>query len=279
MLMPSGTPLRPRQTAQNKIHDGRQIAGSGKSPIKACSNMVKWPSPQALNIGIEGLSFYPGYLDRKAQAAMVARIRQVCEMAPLFTPRMPKSGRPFSVRMSNCGSLGWVSDQNGYRYQASHPDTGLAWPPLPHALMRLWNEVADYPYAPEACLINFYNASARMGLHQDRDEQDLAAPVVSLSLGDSCLFRVGGRKRTDPTRSVRLNSGDVVVLGGVARLAFHGVERIYPGTSTLLVEAGFGEAGHASGQPRGAGRINLTMRRVTRCPAATAAEPMLKSRS
>jgi hypothetical protein len=164
MLMPSGTPLRPRQTAQNKIHDGRQIAGSGKSPIKACSNMVKWPSPQALNIGIEGLSFYPGYLDRKAQAAMVARIRQVCEMAPLFTPRMPKSGRPFSVRMSNCGSLGWVSDQNGYRYQASHPDTGLAWPPLPHALMRLWNEVADYPYAPEACLINFYNASARMGL-------------------------------------------------------------------------------------------------------------------
>ncbi len=204
-------------------------------------------------LDINGARFYSGYLDRDAQAAMLAAIRNVFAAAPLFTPRMPKSGRPFSVRMSNCGSLGWVSDERGYRYAPIHPATSQAWPPLPPPLAALWEDVADYPHAPEACLINFYGPAAKMGLHQDRDEADFAAPVVSLSLGDSCLFRVGGRKRSDPTRSFRLNSGDVVVLGGEARLAFHGVDRIYPGTSTLLMQGGLLEGG----------RINLTMRRVT----------------
>jgi alkylated DNA repair protein (DNA oxidative demethylase) len=193
--------------------------------------------------------FYPAFLDRAGQAEMLAQIRDVFAIAPLFTPRMPRSGRPMSVRMSNCGSLGWVSDESGYRYETLHPETGRAWPPIPDALTAMWNEIADYPHVPEACLINFYGAAAKMGLHQDRDETDFSAPVVSLSLGDSCLFRVGGLKRGDPTRSFRLNSGDVVVLGGGARLAFHGVDRIYPGTSTLLAEGG---------------RINLTLRRVTR---------------
>jgi alkylated DNA repair protein (DNA oxidative demethylase) len=118
----------------------------------------------------------------------------------------------------------------------------------------LWDDVSGYPHQPEACLINFYGPEAKMGLHQDRDEADFSAPVVSVSLGDSCLFRVGGAKRGDQTRSFRLNSGDVVVLGDEARLAFHGVDRIYPGTSTLLTDDGF----------VGGGRINLTMRRVTR---------------
>ena len=186
---------------------------------------------------------------------MLAALREVLGSAPLFTPRMPKSGRPFSVRMSNCGPLGWLSDESGYRYTPVHPETGLAWPPLPNALLALWSDVAGYAHPPEACLINFYASSAKMGLHQDRDEADFAAPVVSVSLGDSCLFRVGGLKRRDPSRSFRLNSGDVVVLGGDARLAFHGVDRIYPGTSTLLAEGG---------------RINLTMRRVTRPTVATA---------
>jgi len=158
------------------------------------------------------------------------------------------------VRMSNCGPLGWLSDEGGYRYEPKHPQTGQPWPPIPGALVALWNEVAHYPHVPEACLINFYAETAKMGLHQDRDETDLAAPVVSVSLGDSCLFRVGGPKRGDPTRSFRLNSGDVVVLAGDARLAFHGVDRIYPGTSTLLAEGG---------------RINLTMRRVTRPDSAS----------
>lgn len=202
-----------------------------------------------LDIDGAGLRCYPGYLDRARQAAITAAVHEVVAAAPLFTPRMPKSGRPMSVRMSNCGPLGWLTDESGYRYQETHPDTGRPWPPIPAALLAIWDDVAHYPHPPEACLINFYGAAAKMGLHQDRDEADFAAPVVSLSLGDSCLFRVGGQKRSDPTRSFRLNSGDVVVLGGASRLAFHGVDRIYAGTSTLLAEGG---------------RINLTLRRVTR---------------
>jgi alkylated DNA repair protein (DNA oxidative demethylase) len=180
---------------------------------------------------------------------MLAALDKVFAAAPLFTPRMPKSGRPFTVRMSNCGELGWISDEAGYRYTREHPQTGTPWPPLPDALSALWNDVADYPHPPEACLINFYAASAKMGLHQDRDEGDFAAPVVSVSLGDSCQFRVGGLKRSAPTRAFRLSSGDAVTLGGEARLAFHGVDRIYTATSRLLPEGG---------------RINLTLRRVTR---------------
>ena len=154
-----------------------------------------------------------------------------------------------SVMMTNCGPLGWMTDEAGYRYQRTHPETGQPWPPIPPMLLRAWEELADYPHPPEACLINYYGPQARMGLHQDRDEQDFEAPVVSLSLGDTCLFRIGGTKRNDPTRSVRLASGDAVALGGEARLAFHGVDRILPGTSTLLPEGG---------------RFNLTLRRVTR---------------
>ncbi len=208
-----------------------------------------------LQAGQSGLRVYPAHLDRSEQARLLAALDAILTAAPLYVSRMPKSGRPFTVRMSNCGRLGWVSDEAGYRYEPTHPESGRPWPAIPAALFALWDEVGDYPHAPEACLINFYAPTAKMGLHQDRDEKDFAAPVVSVSLGDSCLFRIGGLKRGDQTRSLRLNSGDVVVLGGEARLAFHGVDRIYPGTSTLL--------------PQG-GRINLTMRRVTR-PASTVA--------
>ena len=212
-------------------------------------------APTAASFG--GLRLYPGYLDRARQDAMLAAIREVFAAAPLYTPRMPKSGRPFTVRMSNCGPLGWVSDDGGYRYQPTHPETGRPWPPMPDALLATWHELAQYPHPPQACLINFYGPAAKMGLHQDRDEEDFAAPVVSLSLGDACLFRVGGAKRGDGSRSFRLNSGDALVLGGGARLAFHGVDRIYPGTSSLLAEGG---------------RINLTLRRVTR-PASEYSRP------
>jgi DNA oxidative demethylase len=205
--------------------------------------------PTSLQTDFAGLRVHPGYLDGDGQTDLLAAINAVFTAAPLFTPRMPKSGRPFTVRMSNCGPLGWVSDENGYRYQPTHPDTGRPWPAMPPSLKAIWKTLAQYPDPPEACLINFYGPSAKMGLHQDRDEADFAAPVVSISLGDSCLFRVGGLKRSDATQPFRLNSGDVVVLGGDARLAFHGVDRIYPGTSRLL--------------PTG-GRINLTLRRVTR---------------
>jgi DNA oxidative demethylase len=198
---------------------------------------------------IAGLRLYPGYLDRNGQAGLLAAVQSILAGAPLFTPRMPKSGRPFSVRMSNCGTLGWVSDERGYRYQPTHPETGGPWPPIPDILLAMWNELAAYPHTPQACLVNFYGPDAKMGLHQDRDEQDFDAPVVSVSLGDSCRFRVGGLSRSDTTRSFRLDSGDALVLGGTARLAFHGVDRVHPGTSTLLA---------------GGGRINLTLRRVTR---------------
>jgi len=194
-----------------------------------------------------GLIFRPEYLDRAAQVALLADIHRIVEDAPLYVPYVP-SGKPMSVRMTNCGSLGWMTDAAGYRYQPTHPVTGRPWPPIPDILMRAWRDLADYPHPPEACLINYYGADARMGLHQDRDEQDFAAPVVSLSLGDTGLFRIGGTKRSEPTRSFRLASGDAVVLGGAARLAYHGIDRILPGTSTLLPEGG---------------RINLTLRRVS----------------
>jgi alkylated DNA repair protein (DNA oxidative demethylase) len=194
------------------------------------------------------------FLDRAAQVGLVADLRRLVAEAPFFTPTMPRTGKPFSVRMTNLGSLGWVSDRDhGYRYQATHPETGRPWPEIPDAVLTVWRQVAGYPHGPEACLVNYYGPDARMGLHQDRDEEDFAAPVVSISLGDACRFRIGGTARGGPTRSLNLSSGDVVVLGGAARLAFHGVDRLDPGTSTLL--AGWFPAG---------GRINLTLRRVTK---------------
>ena len=196
-----------------------------------------------------GVIYYPEYLDRAAQENLVAQLRDIIRAAPLLTPRMPRTGKPMSVRMTNCGPLGWVSDQeDGYRYQATHPQTGEPWPGFPQAILAAWDDVGKYRHPPEACLINYYASDARMSLHQDRDEADFAAPVVSLSLGDTCLFRFGGTKRGDATSSIKLCSGDAFVLGGPARLAFHGVDRIMPGTSRLLPEGG---------------RFNLTLRRVT----------------
>ena len=198
-----------------------------------------------------GLRLVPGFLDPQSQAALLSALDEVLAVAPLYAPRMPKSGKALSVRMTNCGPLGWVSDEAGYRYQPLHPETGQLWPPMPSLVVAAWEALARYPHPPEACLVNYYGPTAKMGLHQDRDESDLAAPVVSLSLGDACMFRIGGTQRRDPTRTVRLASGDALVLGGDARLAFHGVDRIIPGTSTLLGEGG---------------RINLTLRRVTLSP-------------
>lgn len=195
-----------------------------------------------------GLRLHKEYFGEEAQRALLDDLRRVLAQAPLFTPCMPRTGKPFSVRMSNCGVLGWVADLHGYRYQPSHPATGAPWPPIPDPLIVCWEALAGYPHPPEACLINWYDPTARMGLHQDKDEQALDAPVVSVSLGDDCLFRFGHGTQRSPTRSVTLSSGDVVIIGGASRLCFHGVDRIKPGTSTLL--------------PRG-GRINLTLRRVT----------------
>jgi alkylated DNA repair protein (DNA oxidative demethylase) len=196
-----------------------------------------------------GVDYFPGLLDRAQQEGLRDEVRAILIEAPPFHPRMPRTGMPFSVSMSNCGALGWVSDERGYRYQPAHPVTGRAWPRMPTLLVDIWTMLAPRAPPPEACLINLYDAQAKMGLHQDRDEQDLAAPVVSLSLGDTALFRLGGCERGGRTRSLRLESGDAIVLGGPARLAFHGIDRIAAGSSSLLDEGG---------------RINLTLRRVTR---------------
>ncbi len=204
--------------------------------------------PRLRLFSMDDLKILPGHFDTQAQRALVDAIRDVVKAAPLFTPVMPRWGRPFSVRMSNCGPLGWVSDKSGYRYQPQHPVTGRPWPPIPATLLDLWRDLSGYPADPQACLVNFYEGKAKMGLHQDRDEQDFDAPVISVSLGDTAVFRIGGTERSDPTRSFRLASGDVLVMGGKARLAFHGVDRILPGTSSLLPDGG---------------RINLTLRRVT----------------
>ena len=197
----------------------------------------------------EGIRHYPMCLNLGEQTALLDDIRAIVANAPLYVPRMPKTGKPMSVRMTNCGPLGWVTDkENGYRYQPVHPATGASWPQMPEKLLSLWETYGDYPHPPEACLINFYEPGAKMGLHQDKDEENLHAPVLSISLGDTCLFRIGSTARGGPTQSVKLMSGDLIVLGGKGRLCYHGVDRIYADTSPLL---------------KNGGRINLTLRRVT----------------
>ena len=202
----------------------------------------------------DGFRFLPGYFDRAAQAALIDAVIEGSKTAPFWRPAMPRTGRPLSVMMTNFGPLGWVTDKaKGYRYEAAHPETGTAWPALPEALAGLWQDVADYPAPPEACLVNWYGPDSRMGLHVDWDEDATDAAVVSVSLGDKARFRIGGPQRGGKTHSLILSSGDVVVLGGAARRCYHGVDRILPGTSTLLPPDAF----------PGGGRINLTMRRVT----------------
>ncbi|MDP3746048.1 MAG: alpha-ketoglutarate-dependent dioxygenase AlkB [Phenylobacterium sp.] len=193
-----------------------------------------------------GFRLLPGALDLPAQQALLDEVMARVQAAP-FVLQMTPGGKPMSVAMTSFGALGWTTDHSGYRYEPRHPATGAPWPDIPQALLDLWAELADPRTPPDACLVNFYDAQARMSLHQDRDEADFGFPVLSVSLGDTAVFRVGGLKRADPTRSVRLASGDVCLLAGEARLIHHGVDRILPGSSRLIP---------------GGGRINLTLRRA-----------------
>jgi alkylated DNA repair protein (DNA oxidative demethylase) len=192
-----------------------------------------------------GVALWRERFDRAAQTAL---LDEVLAQARFYRPVMPGSGMPFSVEETNFGALGWYSDRAGYRYVATHPQTGAPWPAIPRLLLELWDATIGYSAPPECCLVNLYRAGARMGLHQDRDEQATEAPVLSVSLGDDALFRIGGTTRRGPTQSVKLSSGDVLSFGGPARLAYHGIDRIVSGSSTLVP---------------GGGRINLTLRRVT----------------
>ncbi len=194
----------------------------------------------------EGFQYHPSVLDRARQEALAAEVLAAAENAPFFRPITP-GGRAMSVRMTGFGPLSWISDRAGYRYEARHPETGRPWPPMPAVLMDLWRRFAPDAPEPDACLANLYRDGAKMGLHQDKDEADFTAPVLSLSLGDTAVFRLGGVDRNDPTSTLRLNSGDLCLLAGPARLAFHGVDRVLEGSSTVV---------------RGGGRINLTLRRA-----------------
>lgn len=195
----------------------------------------------------QGFRYLPEYFDRKQQEQLVELVRAGIKTAPFYQPRMPRTGQPTSVIMSNFGELGWISEKSGYRYDPLHPATGEPWPKMPQELLDLWADVTNWPQNPQLCLINWYREKSRLGLHIDASEQAKDAPIVSVSLGDQALYRIGGLRRNDPTRSFKLSSGDVLVLADTARHCYHGVDRIYPGTSTLI--------------PKG-GRINLTLRVV-----------------
>lgn len=201
------------------------------------------PAP---TLTIRGVKVWQEALDKAEQEALVADLRSVAAAAPLFSPET-RWGKKMSVRMTSAGRFGWYSDRRGYRYEPRHP-SGVAWPPIPDRVLRLWHRLAGTERAPDCCLVNFYAEGARMGLHQDRDEADFSFPVLSVSLGDDGLFRIGNTEPGGSTESLWLRSGDVVLMGGDARLVHHGVDRIRHGSSTLLPEGG---------------RINLTLRVVT----------------
>ena len=197
-------------------------------------------------ITLRGFDIYPGFLDVAAQRSLLDDLREVIRAAPLIRHKTPR-GKPMSVAMTAAGRLGWVATPRGYGYAERHP-SGVPWPEIPASLAALWDQVTDTPRRPESCLINFYGQNARMGMHQDRDEADFSQPVVSVSLGDDGLFRIGNQTRGGKTDGLWLASGAVVVMGGAARLTYHGVDRIRWGSSRLLPEGG---------------RINVTMRVVT----------------
>ncbi|MFD1882522.1 alpha-ketoglutarate-dependent dioxygenase AlkB [Paracoccus pacificus] len=192
---------------------------------------------------IRGFVIHPAHLDKAAQTALMEDVAAIWRAAPPVR-QMTRWGKPMSVAMSAAGALGWTTDGRGYRYEPKQHD-GRPWPPMPRRLEELWRQVTGLDATPDSCLINLYRDTARMGLHQDKDEADFGWPVVSISLGDAALFRIGGARRSDATESLWLHSGDVVVMGGPARLAFHGIDRIRPNSSDLVP---------------GGGRVNLTLR-------------------
>ncbi len=197
-------------------------------------------------VALRGVQVWEGLLDRPEQEAIVDDIRAIVAAAPLFSPMTP-NGKPMSVQMTSAGRFGWVSDRSGYRYSETHPN-GKAWPAIPSSVLNIWEKVSGSDRLPECCLINLYRDAARMGMHQDRDEAEFSEPVVSVSLGDEGLFRVGNLTRGGKTESIWLRSGDVVVMGGDARLVYHGIDKTRAGSSSLL---------------QGGGRVNLTLRVVT----------------
>ncbi len=196
-------------------------------------------------LNLKECKVYKGYLDKNAQQNMLEDVRGIVSKAPLFSPMTPW-GKPMSVKMTSAGKYGWYSDSSGYRYSQRHPN-GIVWPAIPDSILKVWVDICPSSPAPECCLVNFYKDGAKMGLHQDKDEKDFSHPVLSISLGDDAMFRMGGVEKNDPTESIWLSSGDVVLMTGESRSGYHGIDRVKYGSSQLL---------------KGSGRINLTLRVV-----------------
>jgi alkylated DNA repair protein (DNA oxidative demethylase) len=201
----------------------------------------------------EGARLFRNRLSLAEQRAILDDVAAIMEEAPPFRPQMPTG--PYMINsLTNCGPLGWLSDKRGYRYEPAHPVTGKPWPPIPSAVLAVAKHAAadtGYAFEPDACLVNIYAADGRLSLHRDYDEADYAWPIVSLSFGNDADFQLGGAKRTGPSQTFTLHSGDVFVLAGESRLRYHGVKRIRSGTSPLEHKV----------LPQG-GRINLTLRRA-----------------
>jgi alkylated DNA repair protein (DNA oxidative demethylase) len=202
-------------------------------------------SREAMAVGAVLLRGFAG----RFESDLIAALREIIKQAP-FRHMSTPGGHQMSVAMTNCGTAGWVTDRTGYRYDGIDPDSGEKWPAMPDAFRKLAGEAAAEAgfagFSPDACLINRYEPGARMSLHQDRDEQDFGAPIVSVSLGIPAIFLFGGLKRSDKPRRFRLTHGDVVVWGGPSRLFFHGVAPLADGEHAIM----------------GRQRINLTFRKA-----------------
>ncbi|RFB01509.1 alpha-ketoglutarate-dependent dioxygenase AlkB [Parvularcula marina] len=198
----------------------------------------------------DGIRHYPHYLEADIQRELAQDVFTRAEH--LWLSPVTPGGQPFSVRQMNFGPLGWVSDRQGYRYQPHHPDVGVPWPDMPATMRKLWADLLPGAPPPQCCLLNHYQDTAKMGLHRDADEKDQDTPILSVSLGAPARFRIGGAKRGGPTRSVVLGTGDVIILSGPSRRFYHGIDRLLPADDLFAPDLGFD------------GRLNLTLRRVTR---------------
>jgi len=199
-----------------------------------------------------GLHHVPGFLDGAEVAAVIDLVRGICRAAPLRVPSTA-SGQPLKLKVASAGAWGWWADVGGYRYIDKHPTTGQPWPAIPAELLdicaRGLARVGHTPMTPDSLLINHYDESGSLGLHIDRTEEDLDAPIVSLSIGADAVFLIGGEEREDKTTPIVLSSGDLLVQGGRSRHLFHGIKKLLPTLTSPLT---------------GMQRINLTFRKVKR---------------
>lgn len=189
------------------------------------------------------------YLNLPQQRRFLELARQIASTSPLFQPLM-YSGKKINCQMTSCGDFGWISDRNGYRYDRLHPSTHKPFPPMPKEFsdlaIKIAKSVGEFDYKPQSCLINYYQKSGKLGIHQDNTEHNLLPAIISISLGDDAIFAIGGKKYSDPVSEITLKSGDVFVLHGDSRLFFHGIKKIIPSSNLL----------------KNGGRLNLTIRQV-----------------